>query len=140
MTTTEKLARLLEIEEKASKGPWEIHDGGRFGNWGDFGPSICASTEPGLCQPLYEFVGPADLNTCRANGELTCQSRNALRPLVKALEAAIEVIRDVSTGDDIRYESPEDDSDRILARKMESRADDARTTLARIESILSEIP
>lgn len=122
MTTTEKLARLLEIEEKASKGPWEIHDGGRFGNWGDLGPSICASTGLGLCQPLYEFVGPADLDTCRANGELTCQSRNALRPMVTALEAAIELLHHIE-----RYGEPEDSGN-------------AQGTIARIESILAEIP
>jgi hypothetical protein len=55
---------------KFQPGPWQIHDGGRFGEWGEFGPSVCAVTSNGLCQPLVECTGPADIEVCKATVQL----------------------------------------------------------------------
>jgi hypothetical protein len=62
-------------------GPWEIHDGGRFGSWGNSGPSVCAVTGKNLCQPLVEFVGPDDLGQCAANARLIAAAPDLLEAL-----------------------------------------------------------
>jgi len=67
-------------------GPWVIHDGGRFGVWHSGGPSICAMTGPSLCQPLVEFVGPADIKQCEANAHLMASAPELLEILKKALD------------------------------------------------------
>lgn len=55
---------------KHTPGPWEIHDGGCFGEYGSTGPSICHPTSETTCQPLFEIVGPADIEECGANAAL----------------------------------------------------------------------
>jgi hypothetical protein len=64
-------------------GPWEIHDGGRFGQYGDLGPSICAPTGPGTCQPLFELAGPADPAICEANARLIAAAPSMYAFLIK---------------------------------------------------------
>lgn len=66
---------------ETTPGPWEIHDGGRFGEFGDLGPSVCAVTGDNLCQPLVEFVGPADAEECEANAHLIAAAPDMLRAL-----------------------------------------------------------
>lgn len=61
-----------------SPAPWEVHDGGRFGQYGDDGPSICASTGPATCQPLFQVVGPADPKECEANTYLAAAAPKLL--------------------------------------------------------------
>lgn len=57
-----------------TKGKWEIHDGGRFEATGDFGPSICASTGQDTCQPLFQFLGPADIEERKDNARLITEA------------------------------------------------------------------
>jgi hypothetical protein len=67
-------------------GPWAVHDGGRFGEWGDSGPSICAETGPNRCQPMFVLQGPADLGQCRANAALVAAAPDLLACLKAAAQ------------------------------------------------------
>ena len=63
-------------------GSWAIHDGGRFGQYGPSGPSICAENEEaGTCQPLFQLVGRADAETCKANTTLAAAAPDLLAAL-----------------------------------------------------------
>ena len=54
-----EISRLEEIHKAVPGDALEVHDGGRFGEYGEFGPSICAtrSEMPDRCQPILEFCG-----------------------------------------------------------------------------------
>ncbi len=57
---------------------WEVHDGGRFGRYGDMGPSICLVKKNATCQPLFEVVGPADAERCKAYAHLAAAAPELL--------------------------------------------------------------
>lgn len=49
--------------------PWQVHDGGRIGRYGDSGPTICRVTGPNLCSPIFDTCGEyteADLELAAA--------------------------------------------------------------------------
>lgn len=57
---------------------WIVHDAGRFGKYGDVGPSICAVQDDGTCQPLFEICGPAGIDECVANAYLAAAAPDLL--------------------------------------------------------------
>lgn len=84
------IAKMKELEAKATPGEWEVHDGGRFGSFGDRGPSICSrNLTTDLCQPLFDLEGPADIDQCKAN----CGWVTAARQFVPQIIAAYEELK-----------------------------------------------
>ena len=78
--------------EGHTPGDWAMHDGGRFGQYGDQGPSICAAGPDGACQPLFELAGPGDIRQCEANSRL-CAAAPALLAEVKELREIVRLLR-----------------------------------------------
>lgn len=74
---------------KHTPGKWEIHDGGRFGSFGETGPSVCAVRSDGTCQPLFEIIGPADPAEAEANAHLV----TAAPDLLAACDDALGFVR-----------------------------------------------
>ena len=72
---------------KHTQGEWEVHDGGRFGQFGESGPSICAITGPNSCQPLFEICGPAEAAECSANAHLAAAAPDLLAGAMLAAQA-----------------------------------------------------
>lgn len=64
---------------KHSPLPWAIHDGGRFGEYGDLGPSICAENGD-TC------------DVCRANAELIhrVNTWEGLRDALQRIAASLD--------------------------------------------------
>lgn len=87
------------MSSQHTPGPWEIHDGGKFGSYGDNGPSVCAVTGPGLCQPLFDLCGPASEMQCRANAALIAAAPELLEALRGLSDAVIEYGRTVAEWD-----------------------------------------
>jgi hypothetical protein len=67
------------------KRQWEIHDGGKLGQWDGSGPTICEKNSDNTCQPLFELCGPADLEKCRENLALGAAAPEMLA-MLKELE------------------------------------------------------
>ncbi len=44
---------------------WAVHDGGKFGLYGDDGPTVCEENGDGTCQPLFQLIGPAGVDGCK---------------------------------------------------------------------------
>lgn len=104
------VAELERLERAASPAPWEIHDGGRFGSYGDTGPSICQEIKETGCQPLMEAAGPANPRVCEANFQVVCKTRNALPALLAELRR-LWAIEDAAVSLREAHEEPEDSGD-----------------------------
>ena len=74
---------------KHTPGTWEIHDYDGFSFTNGVGPTICAMTGPSTCQPLFEFIGPADPEECAANGNLVI----AAPGLLEACKSVLPLVR-----------------------------------------------
>jgi hypothetical protein len=70
---------------------WGIHEAGRFGTHGDFGPSICHETGENLCSPLFAIVGPGDIAAEKANALLVSYAPDMLRALLRWTDAPDDV-------------------------------------------------
>lgn len=60
---------------------WAVHDGGKFGLYGDDGPTVCEENGDGTCQPLFQLIGPAGVDGCKRVAFLAAAAPELLREL-----------------------------------------------------------